>query len=126
MFNFIKKLKLAFRSEEEILTELGRIYFNIKDEPVPLTYMSTDDKMDILRKSYEFVHSLAFKKIFAELRQSTINSTIQDAANLNHFLCGKMTVHGITLVEKKILELASIYEQETKSVKQDFDEFSLM
>lgn len=126
MFKFIKKLKLVFRSEEEILTELGKIYYNIKEDQPSLYLMSSDDKMEVLRKSYEFYHSMAFKNIFLDLRQFTINSTMQEAKNLNHFLCGKMTVYGINLVKERIETLANTYEQELRSSRQIFDEHSIL
>lgn len=124
--SFFKKLRLLFKSESEILTELAVIHFNIKAEPFDVNSMNATERGEALRTCFELSHSHVFNHLIDSLKQTVINDTMRSATSFNHLLCGKMSLHGIEMVESQIKTLGIMHEMEVKQKTEVYDEYSLI
>jgi hypothetical protein len=124
--NLFTKIKLLGLSQTDILRRLIQTEFNINYINIDINSLPAPERAEFLRQCHEIANSNAFKIIVGEICNDTINSTAKTALNMNHLLCGKMTVFGAELVRSKVEYFASIYETEIQEKETKFDKYSLI
>ena len=92
------------------IADLIRDQLKLVRKPVDIDNMEKKDRDEFLRGCYDVFHNPVFELLLDIMTQTQKDSTFEGAENLEHFLCGRMSVYGIEQVRKEFQGYATEYE----------------